>query len=194
MADLALSNPKARYFSEERGRDLRFSTPGNTRVYRINKLWELHHEICRRISLGEKNTEIAEALGVSVHMVSYTRNSKVAQDKIAILRGAMDADTVELGQRIQKFAPVALQFLENIINGEKIGDETPNIKMRARYADKHLERAGYGPVRKIASVSRHLTKDDIEDIKERSRKSAEEAGVIDINPETGEAEGAKDVK
>jgi len=167
-----------KYFDENRGRDLRFNPPAKPRSFKVAKLWDIHHEICRRIALGEKNVAIAEALGISPVTVSYTRNSKVAKDQTAILRGAMDADTIELGQQIQKFAPTALKVLEDIIQGTGDGKEA-SLSLRARYADKHLDRAGYSPVRKIASMNATLTREDIEAIKERSRKSAIEAGVID---------------
>lgn len=173
---LAPKPPKSRYFDESRV-DLRFKPPEQTKSYRISKLWDIHREVARRVALGDTNKAIAEALGVSTALVQYTKNSKVGQKQIGILRGAMDADNIDLGIRINKFAPVALQLLEDLIEGKgKIGkDASPAL--RARYADKQIDRAGYSAVKKIASVSATLTRDDIEAIKDRSRKSAEEAGV-----------------
>jgi hypothetical protein len=169
---------KTKYFNEDRGPDLRFNPPAKPRSFKVAKLWDIHHEICRRIALGEKNVQIAEALGVSPVMVSYTRNSRVGKDQTGILRGAMDADTIDLGRQIQEFAPVALKILEGIIEGKgEFGDAS--LALRARYADRHLDRAGYSPVRKLATLNSTLTRDDIEAIKERSRQSAIEAGIID---------------
>ena len=115
-------------------------------------------------------------------MVSYTRNSKVAKDQVGILRGAMDADTIDLGIQIQKFAPVALKLLEDIIKGDGDGKDA-SIGLRARHADRYLDRAGHSPVKKIATMSTTLTREDIEAIKARSRQSAIDAGIIDIEAE-----------
>jgi transcriptional regulator with XRE-family HTH domain len=173
-----MSMPANKYFSDERGSDLRFAAPGQCKTFRVSTLWDSHREICRRLALGEKASDIATALGVSKAMVSYTKNSKAAKDQISILRGAMDADTIDLGIRIQKFAPVALQLLEDIIEGHGDGKDA-SITLRAHQADKYLDRAGYSPVKKIASISTTLTRADIEAIKERSRRSAQEAGIIE---------------
>ena len=167
-----------RYFSEDRSGDLRFAAPGQCKTFRISTLWDSHREICRRLALGEKATDIAQALGVTPAMISYTRNSKAAKDQIAILRGAMDADTIDLGIRIQKFAPIALQLLEDIIEGNGDGKDA-SITIRAHHADKYLDRAGYSPIKKVATIGTLLTREDIEAIKERSRKSALEAGIIE---------------
>uniref|UniRef100_A0A6H1ZIN4 Uncharacterized protein n=1 Tax=viral metagenome TaxID=1070528 RepID=A0A6H1ZIN4_9ZZZZ len=167
----------SKYFNGERGPDLRFNPPSKPRTFKVAKLWDIHHEICRRAALGETNVSIADALGVSSAMVSYTRNSKIAVDHIGILRGAMDADTIDIGQQIQKFAPVALRLLEDIVKGEGPGANA-SIGIRARYADRHLDRAGYSPVKRIAAISTTLTREDIEIIKNRARQSALDAGVI----------------
>ena len=164
-----------RYAQVERA-DKRFKPPGTTRRFTVSKLWEVHHEIARRVSLGDSNVDIANSLGVSPTMVSYTRNSKPVQDKVEIMRGAMDADTIDLGILINKSAPRALQLLESIIDGNEDG---ASIALRARVADKHLDRAGYSPVKKMQVASMHLSPDDIEAIKERSRQSAASAGVIE---------------
>ena len=169
-----------RYSNEDRGPDLRFNPPDKPRSFKVAKLWDIHHEICRRVALGESNVSIADALGVSAVMVSYTRNSKVAKDQVGILRGAMDANTIDLGIQIQKFAPIALKLLEGIITGE---EKDASIGLRARHADRYLDRAGYSPVKKIATMSTTLTREDIEAIKARSRQSAIDAGIIDIEAE-----------
>lgn len=153
--------------------------PQNGRTFRIGKLWEIHHEIARRLSLGEKNRDIADALGITEVMVSYTKNSKLVEDKVDILRASMDADTIDLGIRIKEFAPRALQLLEDVIEGHH---EEASIALRARYADRHLDRAGYTPVRKIAVATGHLSREDVEDIKRRATGAAVESGVVDITP------------
>lgn len=159
--------------------DKRFArTQGRRRRYEITQLWEIHHEIVRRVSLGDRHSEIAKDLGVTDAMVSYTKNSKVAQDKIAIMRGAMDADTVELGQRIQRMAPKALDLLEQVIDGKGAGKDA-HINLRARSAESMLDRAGHGAVKKIMGLHAHLSPEDIERIKQRARESMSPIVVTD---------------
>lgn len=168
-----------KYFQNHQREDGRFKD--SERTFRVGQLWEVHHEVVRRLALGEKGSDIAESLGVSKAMVSYTKNSKLARDKIDIMRAAMDADTVDVGIRIQEIAPKALEVLEGIIQGSGEYKEA-SLALRARYADKHLDRAGYSPVKKLAVATQHLTKEDIEKIKERAIASAMESGVVDISP------------
>lgn len=178
--------PKSRYFNEDRV-DLRFKPPGRTKSFKISKLWDLHREIARRVALGETNKSVAESLGISTSVVGYTKRSKVGKDQIGILRGAMDADNIELGIRINNYAPIALKLLEDTIKGAVItpslgpGEEKVPLGLRVKEAGKHMDRAGYSPVKKIASISTILTRDEIEVIKARSVSAAEEAGVaVDV--------------
>ena len=177
--------PRSRYFDEGRV-DLRVKDPEKIQSYRISKLWDIHMEIARRVALGEKNKAIADALGISVATVEYTKNSKVAQERIDILRGAMDADTIDLGREIQEFAPTALRLLKEVIKGEGAGKDA-SIALRTKTAENHMNRAGYSPVKKVAMATHHVTREEIEEIKQRSRAAAEEAGmlgeVIDVTPE-----------
>lgn len=143
------------------------------RAYNIQNLWELHHEIIRQISLGATNKEVAENLGISPQTVSNTRNSPLAKEKLAWFQEKMDLDALEMSQRIQRFAPRALSYLEDIIAGEVEG---VSVALRAKYADKHLGRAGHGEVKKSVNVTGTLTKDEIEALKRRSKHSAKDFG------------------
>ncbi len=151
--------------------DRRFARTQNRRKkYEIGQLWDIHHEIIRRVSLGDKGADIARDLGVTPTMVSYTRNSRIAQDKIEIMRGAMDADTVDLGIRIKNLAPKALDLLEQVIGGNGSGKEA-TIGLRVGAAKDMLDRAGFGAVKKTMGLHAHLSPEDIERIKQRARMS-----------------------
>ena len=159
--------PQEKYYEENRGQDLRRSGERNHWV--VSEMWDLHHEIARRISLGQKNVEIAKALGCTPQTVSNVRNSPVVQEHISILQGARDADTIDLAREIKEIAPVALQLLKNVINGEKEGVNA-SIALRAREANNMLARVGHGVPHKVqAEVANwHLTSKDIQDIKQRA--------------------------
>lgn len=181
-----MEDPRKRYFKDEERVDLRFSPPKANKTFRIGALWDTHHEVLRRLSLGEKGTKIAEDLGISTAMVTYTKNSKLGQARLGILRGAMDAETIDLGIRINKFAPKALKLLEDIVEGRF---ENVSPALRAKYADRHLDRAGYSPVRKVAVASGQLSREDIEEIKNRAMSSAKRAGVV--STDQGSADNGK---
>ena len=136
-------------------------------VFRVSKIWESHAEITRRILLGQKNTEIATAIGCSSMTVSNVRNSPVIQDKLAVMSGARDAYTVDIARDIQEFAPKALDLLKNIVLGKGIGANA-SPALRAKESNNFLDRAGFGAVRKEQVLHAHLTSEEIDQIKERA--------------------------
>jgi len=159
--------------------DRRFArTRNRRRKYEIGQLWDIHHEIIRRISLGERGSDIARDLGVTQTMVSYTKNSRIAQDKIDIMRGAMDADTVDLGIRIREIAPKALELLKEVVDGNGAGKEA-TIGLRVGTAKDILDRAGYGAVKKFMGLHAQLSPEDIDRIKRRARESMSPIVVSD---------------
>jgi len=126
--------------------------------------------------LGQKPKSIAEDLNISTSTVSHTRNSPVVRDQIELMKGARDADTIDLAKRIREDAPEALRLLEDIISGE--ADAT--IGLRAREANNMMNRAGYAPVQTIKGVMihGHYTSDEIDDIKKRAVDSGLKSGVV----------------
>lgn len=144
------------------------------RTYNIKTLWQQHDQMLRMLALGHSNVDIAEALGCSAQQVSNVRNSPVSKTKLQELRKALDAEAIDIGARITEFAPRALEVLEDIIAGRT----EATIAIRAKYASAHLGRAGFGEVKKVASINTHLTRDDIDAIKQRAVHAAQDAGLI----------------
>ena len=145
------------------------------RKYDIKQLWAKHHEITRQVVLGRTNVEIAEVVGCTPQTVSNVRNSPLAQERIAELGVARDANAVSISQRIEEFAPIALQVLEDIITGQMDG---ASVALRARAASGHLARAGYGEVQKVHALHAHVNSDDISRIKQRALNAARECGMV----------------
>jgi transcriptional regulator with XRE-family HTH domain len=144
------------------------------RHYEVKSLWQNHEQMLRMVALGCSNEQVAQACGVTAQTVSNVRNSPVAQGKLLQLRSSLDAEAIDIGAKINEFAPVALKLLEEVISGQI---DAP-IAIRAKYASIHLARAGFGEVKKIASVNTHLTRDDIEVIKQRALSAAIDANLI----------------
>lgn len=156
------------YFSKDRPPDRRKArTNGRRKTWQVGEIWEIHAEISRRILLGQKNTVIAEALECSPQMVSNVRNSPVIQDRLALMRGARDASTIDIARDIQEFAPEALKLLKEVVRGEGPG-ENASIALRAKQANEFLDRAGHGAVRREQHFHAHLTTEEIEGIKQRA--------------------------
>jgi transcriptional regulator with XRE-family HTH domain len=150
------------------------------RQYNVKQLWEAHHEMLRRLALGESNGEVARALGITPQTVSNIRNSPMGREKLNALQEGIDKDMVIISRRIEKFAPVALDLLEGIIEGR---EEEASIQLRAKSAESYLGRAGYGPVHKVHSLRETLSRSDIERIKERAINAARNAGALAVEYE-----------
>lgn len=144
------------------------------RSYNVKSIWERHQMMLRMVALGHSNGAIAEATGVTPQTVSNLRNSPIAQGQLLNMRNSLDSEMIDIGARIQEFAPRALEVLEKVITGEL---ESP-IAVRAKYASAHLGRAGFGEVHKVASINTHLSRSDIEEIKQRALAAASDAGLI----------------
>lgn len=145
-----------------------------SRQYSIKELWDKHREIARRVVLGQSHAEIAEAVGCHPQTVSNVRNSPIGRAELARLHERRDDETMSMAQKIEEFAPVALRFLEDIVNGKVDGASTA---LRARMASAAVARAGYGEVHRVQTLHAHLSRSDIEVVKERARESARILGV-----------------
>lgn len=163
-----------KYFLAPREPDAR---KRESRTFEVNEMWELHHEIVRRLMLGQKNVDIARALNVSEQMVSYTRNSKVVQKKLDLMRAARDADTVDVAKYIRDKVPKALALLEDIIDDH---GENYSIALAAKTAENWVDRGGFQAPRNVNLLGAvaHFTSEEIEKIKEESRNKAVESGTI----------------
>ena len=181
-----MENNPEKYFSAPREPDQRRNNGEDRKTFEVSEMWEMHHEIVRLLVTGMKNVEVCKVLGVSPAMVSYVRNSKVVQDKLAIMRAARDADTVDIARDIREKAPKALELLESVIDDN---GETHSMALAVRVAESWLDRAGHGAIKtlKVAGAVAHFTADEIADLKRSANEEAKMAGMIDVTPK--EAEG-----
>jgi hypothetical protein len=67
--------------------------------------------------------------------------------------------------------------LELIIQG-KIEGVSPAL--RAKTCENYLSRGGHGTVQKIASVSGSLSREDIEELKQRAKDAALQQGAMEV--------------
>ena len=148
--------------------DTRFN--GNGRKYQIQKLWNIHHEICRLLLLGWSHTKIAEELGVTSVMISYTANSELIKRRLEVMRGARDAEALDLSVEIKRFAPEAFETLQAIMRNPETHE-----KNKIAIAMDALDRAGYAPPKVIEGkfLHAHFTAEEIEDMKKRAKESGQ---------------------
>jgi hypothetical protein len=168
-------------YSEPReGRDRRFVPDRPKKTWQVAKIWDQHEEIIRRLTLGQKNTEIASSMNLSPAQVSNIRNSPIIQERLAIMKGARDAYTLDIARDIKEFAPTALEILKALCQGSDSSGLPVSPTLKARVAADLLDRAGYAPVRNVnvQSVHAHLTKDDIAELK---RRALENGPVVELS-------------
>ena len=179
--EVTYTYPKEHYTNPDRGDGRRVS--GEKRKgWQVAEMWDRHHEIARRIVLGQNNQEISEALNVTPQQISNVRNSPVVKDKITVMRAARDAGTIELAKEIADLAPLAIQRVrEAIESGTVLGKEVSAIGI-LKEANGLIDREIGKPTQRIdtRNVHGHFTLDDIERIKERARELAGSSGQMAI--------------
>lgn len=140
------------------------------RQYQIQQLWEVHHEVLRRLVLGQKSIEIARDLAITPAVVSYVKNSEVGRRQLSLMRAAADVSVVNITGRIKEIASEAVRVMEAALSE----DHPMGIRLKA--ATDVLDRAGYAApkVLRTENYHAHFGAEDIEEIKKRARES----GVI----------------
>ena len=163
----------------------RHRLPGTHRKYQIEQMWDLHHEVVRLALIGMKSVDIADHLGVSPVMVSYTLRSPIVQEKMNQLQACRDLDAVDVSAEIKALAPKAVKIME-----EMMDCDLPNVRLKA--ATDILDRAGHAAIKTIRTeLSGHLTVEEIQEIKDRAKDiglmvfdTAEQAYVPQIEAKT----------
>lgn len=142
----------------------RHRLPTTHRRYQVEQMWDVHHEVVRLALIGMKSVDIADHLGISPVMVSYTLRSPIVQEKMNQLQAVRDIDAIDVAKEIKELAPRAVQVL-----GELLECELPNV--RAKAAADLLDRAGHAAVRtiKTENLHAHFSAEEIADIKNRAK-------------------------
>jgi hypothetical protein len=163
-----------RYNDPNRGRDRRKKVDGTKRGYQVAEMYDKHHEIARRLLLGQKGVDIAKALGCTEVSVSQVKNSPVVQEKLTIMRAARDCGAIDLAQEIAKMAPIALgRIKEALDTGKVLGKECSAaeiLKQGNHLLDREIGKA----VQKVETknLHGHFSMEDIKKIKDRAKELA----------------------
>lgn len=159
------------------------------RQYNIQRLWDRTREVRRMILLGMGNKEISAAMaaqGVKLgpQQISNIRNSSIVRRELEILHGAKDADAVRLRDEVTQIAHKGALILDQMLENE----ETPEA-LKAKIATDMIKQAL--PQRTESIVGQvQLTKEDIEEIKQRAFQS----GSMIRSDQSTENEGTEDAE
>lgn len=134
----------------------------------VKKVMNMHHEIVRLVVLGMKDVDIANVLGCTTATIRNVKKNPIVRDRIERLNGVRDYNAVDIGTRLREIAQDAVEVI-----ADTILDENISLAVRAEKGFKVLDRVGHGPVHNVRGQIAHamLTKDDIEEIKQRARES-----------------------
>ncbi len=132
--------------------------------YQIQQLHDLHHEILRRLVVGQKTQDIARDLNITPVTVTYVKNSEIGKRQLSVMRSAADVSAVDVAGHIKQLAAKAVGILESAL---ELGPTA--LGMRAAF--DVLDRAGFGAPRivRTENVHAHLTREDIEELKHRAK-------------------------
>lgn len=170
-----------KYSDPDRGRDRRKTPPGQKkRGFQVAEMWESHHEIARRIILGEKNVDIARIMNISEQQVSNVRNSPVVMDKLAIMSAARDAATVDLAKEILELAPIAIRRVKEALEKGTVKGKELSAAGILKEANGIIDREIGKPTQTINTRNLHgyVTPESLVDIKEQARKLAASSGQL----------------
>jgi hypothetical protein len=168
---------QSKYFTVRPEREVDRRRASSRKTFEVQTLWNSHHEIVRLALLGMKSSDIARHLKVSEAMVSYTLNSEIVKEKLALMRGARDAKTIDIARDILELAPMAVKIYEKLLQE---GNNGPPTALHKATADRVIDCAGFGPVQKIDArhLHGHFSLEELEALKTRGRQAAIEAGEM----------------
>ena len=152
--------------------------PTYNRKYEIQHMWDRHHEIVRMTLIGESPETIANRLGITTQTVSNTLNSRMVQDKLAILRAERDASSVDVAKAIRELAPKAITVMATLLDENNEMGVSHSVRLRA--AQDMLDRNGHAAPKVIEAKHMHgvFSREDLEEIKAKGQALALESGMI----------------
>lgn len=145
------------------------SEPEEKGGYELQKLRAHHEQIIRLyVASGRKITysEIADVVDCTEQMVYYTLNSDLAKKKINTLQRAADDAALDAMEKLHELAGYSVHKLEEILF-----DPNTSEKLRARVAQDILDRTGNKKPERHEHAHGHFTKEDVEEMKQRARKT-----------------------
>ena len=139
-----------------------------------------HHEIARLIAAGQKPSEVARILQVTVPTIARLLSTPQFQDLLHGYTTARDHAAIDIGVRLKVAGAIALDKLTEKLEG------TPGAALPADWLTKTtlglVDRAGHSPVQRTfnASVTTAISPADI-----RAMRLERAANTVVLAPHTG---------
>ena len=124
--------------------------PEMKKSFNLSELQAQHHEIARRLVIGQSPKEISVALGCSYQSIINIKNMPMVQEQINLLSGARDAEVVDVAKQIRDLAPKCVKVLEDILDNEDAHD---SLKLKASLSV--LDRSGHSVPKNITTNVTH---------------------------------------
>ena len=147
-------------------------------------------EVARRLTLGEKQKDIAPELGYTPQAISYMKRKNPAfQEHLEDLQEAKDNEVISLRNKVSAGASAGLDILVKILTPRTEEHQKADLKTKVRVAQDLLDRDGRAPrttASKISGQHLHavLSVEDIEEIKQAAAERRQ--GVVQIVPQSGD--------
>jgi len=127
---------------------------------------------------GYKNTDIADILNISISTVSDTLNSELGEKKLSDMRFSRDEEARKVAEKIRVLTDKALAVYHEFFD-----DESGEIGLKDKRdgaKDFLNDMSGLRAATKIQSLSAsvQLTKQELEDFKQRGIQAAKDSGMI----------------
>jgi hypothetical protein len=157
-----------------------FNSPGKKKGWQVSEMWESHHEIARRILLGETNKDIADSMSLSVMQVSNVRNSPVVKERLSLMGAARDVGCIDLAKDIMDLAPIALKRIREVLEDGTVHGQTASansiLKECNGVLDRHLGKAAQ--TINTRNLHAHFTSEDLQRIKDKAIELAQCNGHV----------------
>lgn len=134
-----------------------------------------HRQLIRLLIGGHSQSDIARILNIHKSTVSRLIRDPLIVKEVGRLQENADLDATAcvpgVPEKLREGALRGVQVLLDILADKRT--DADMLKLKANAANELLSRAGYGPVKQVrieqSSLSAHLTKEDIEELKLRAR-------------------------
>ncbi len=141
-----------------------------------------HKRLAQLIVGGNSQSQCARVFGVDKSTVSRWMKEPSVGMEIVRLQEMADVNIVStvpgMPEKLQEAAHKGIDALIEILEDKRIDPEI--IKLKSNAAIEILDRAGYGVVKQVkveqASLSTHVTAEEIEEFKRRGLEAMREAG------------------
>ena len=172
-----MNHPREKYYDPNR-KVGRIPIDGIRKVHTVVAMNSQHHEIARRLVLGQRNCDIAKDMGITPMMVSNVRNAPVVKEQMSFLSAKKDQITMRISEQIAEALPKCVKFLT-----ETIDDPNVDNPLKSKNAFGLLAAGGYGPTKNvnIKGVHQILTAADIAEIRNEAEQIGINSGIIDIS-------------